>query len=83
MTKPLEIIKAYQTAIWDNKDITAIDTYFDDKAMIHSPVKASIGSAALKEVIAKWQVGFPDMTVRWDDFICENNINFTLYIRSL
>jgi hypothetical protein len=37
----LQLVKDYSKELWDNKDISAIDRYFDKKVLIHSPIKTS------------------------------------------
>jgi len=69
----LDIIKAYHAKIWDDKDLSAIDEYFAKDAVIQSPIKTTQGIEAMKEVIAQWLDAFPNLTVYWDDFICEGD----------
>lgn len=69
----LKIIKVYQDAIWSEKNINAIDTYFDKNAMIHSPMESTKGTEKMKSIISEWHQGFPNLEVFWDDFICEGN----------
>jgi hypothetical protein len=69
----LQLIKDYQKLVWDNKDISAIEIYFHEDALINSPVKKTKGVEQLKEVIKNWHNGFPNLKVHWDDFICEKD----------
>ena len=69
----LAIIQAYHSKIWDEKNISAIDYFFDKEALIHSPIKTTEGTELMKEVIAQWYEGFPNLKVHWDDFICEGD----------
>lgn len=67
----LQIVKEYQAALWDAKDIEAIDTFFEKDAIVHSPLETTRGTEKMKAIISQWFKGFPNMTVIWDDFICE------------
>lgn len=69
----LQIIKEYQSSIWDDKDIGAIDNFFRKDAIIHSPVETTQGTDKMKAIISQWHKGFPNMKVYWDDFICEED----------
>jgi len=69
----LDIIKAYHARIWEDKDLSAIDEYFAVEAVIQSPIKSTQGTKEMKEVIAAWLEGFPNLKVFWDDFICEGD----------
>lgn len=68
----LEIIKDYSFALWDTKDLSVIDKYFAEDALIHSPLSTSQGIQKMKVIIQKWYDAFPNLKVTWDDFICEN-----------
>jgi steroid delta-isomerase-like uncharacterized protein len=69
----LETIKAYHNAIWDQKDISSVDHFFSNEATIHSPIEPMKGTEKMKAVIAQWYQAFPDLTIYWEDTICEGN----------
>ena len=69
----LTTIKSYHTQIWDKKDLSAIDVFFSADVLIHSPLKTTQGTSEMKEIIALWYQGFPELKVHWDDFICEGD----------
>ncbi|VEG90930.1 ester cyclase [Legionella spiritensis] len=69
----LEIIRQFQYALWDEKNLNVIDKFFDREALIHSPVASTQGTERMKEIIRQWYTGFPDLKVFWDDFICEED----------
>ena len=69
----LDIIKAYHEALWADKNINSIDDVFAEDAMIHSPVSITQGTDNMKQVIATWLDAFPELTVHWDDYICDEN----------
>lgn len=70
---PLELVKDYNTAIWGQKDISAIDRYFADDALIHSPLETTKGTDKMKTIIRQWHQAFPDMKVDWQDYIMDGN----------
>ncbi len=69
----LQIIKDYQHALWDVKDITAIDRTFSEDALIHSAIgqDTARGTDKMKFFIGQWHVGFPNSKVYWEDYICD------------
>lgn len=67
----LDIIKEYHALIWDKKDLSAVEKYFHPHAIIHSPLKEAKGPLELVEVLKNWHIGFPDLKVTWEHFICE------------
>jgi steroid delta-isomerase-like uncharacterized protein len=71
--KNIEKVKAYQEAIWDKHDIHAVDAFFAQDVLVHSPVGSTHGTAKLKSIIAQWHIGFPNLKVYWDEFICNDN----------
>ncbi|MBB72119.1 MAG: ester cyclase [Legionellales bacterium] len=71
--KNIDIIKDYQSAIWADKDITAIDRAFANDAVIHSPVESMQSLLELKSAISQWYAGFPDLVVHWDDHIVDGD----------
>jgi len=73
MTNTLQLVKNYHLAIWDEKDLAAIDRFFDVGAVIHSPMQQSQGPEQMKAVIAKWYRAFPDLVVHFDDYICQDD----------
>lgn len=69
----LEIIKSYHDAVWEQKDLNVIDQYFEENALIHSPLESTKGTEKMKKIIAQWLAAFPNLKVAWEDFICEGD----------
>ncbi len=69
----LTLIQEFHAALWDNHDISAIDRFFHEDVVVASPVESTVGTAKLKEIMEKWQTGFPNLKVHWDDYITEGN----------
>ncbi|MDF1678066.1 MAG: ester cyclase, partial [Legionellaceae bacterium] len=65
----LELVKSYQEAVWETKDISAIDKYCDENVLIHSPAETTQGTEKMRAIISQWYEAFPDLKVFWDDFI--------------
>ncbi len=71
--KHLQRVEAYHFSIWGQKDLSAIDTFFAKEVVVHSPVRTTQGAEQMKNVIAGWHNAFPNLTVSWDDYICEGD----------
>lgn len=67
----LEIIKAYHTHIWELKDFSGIESFFHSDVLVHSPLETTRGVEHLISILDRWNTGFPDLHVSWDDFVCE------------
>lgn len=73
MTTNKDIILKYSETVWQNHDLSAIDTMVAPKAKIHSPLSTVQGNETMKEIMEKWLTAFPDLTVIWEDFIAEDD----------
>lgn len=71
--KNTDIIKKYSQRLWEDQDLAAIDDYFVEDAVIHSPLNTTTGTITMKEVVQKWLRAFPDLTVKWEDFVEEGD----------
>lgn len=69
-----EIAESYANQIWNDKKISAVDTFVHQDAVIHSLLGAYQGTKAMKEVIQAWLNGFPDLKVDNDIIIHENDL---------
>lgn len=49
--------------VWREKDLTAMDAYFDPNVVVHSPLGEFKGIQFIKEVFQKWLIAFPDLVV--------------------
>jgi len=67
----LDIVKEYSSQLWELKDVTVIDKFFDKAAIIYSPIETTYGPEKMKSLILLWFRAFPNIKVYWDDFICE------------
>lgn len=68
-----DAIIAYSKALWDARDLLAIDRYFASNAKIRSPFSTAQGKETMHEIVDKWLTAFPDLTIRWDEFIAEDD----------
>jgi predicted ester cyclase len=73
MTANKDIITEYSNAVWNDHDLLAIDRYFEPDAQIRSPFKTVQGRSAMHEIIEKWLIAFPDLTIKWVEFIAEDD----------
>jgi predicted ester cyclase len=67
------IITQYSKAVWNDRDLSAIDCFFDASATIRSPFSAVHGKETMHDIVDKWLTAFPDLTIKWDEFISEND----------
>lgn len=68
-----DIIIHYTKALWEDCDLSIIDTLIDPHAKIHSPFNTIEGKETMKAIVQKWLIAFPDLTIQWEDFIAEND----------
>ena len=73
-SSPKEIAEGYANKIWNEKDINAIDKLVHQDVVIHSLLGDFNGTKAMKEVVQAWLKGFPDLIVKNDLVISENDI---------
>ncbi len=68
-----DIIINFAKELWENKNLNAIDDVFAENAIIHSPINKKQGHVSMKEIANKWLGAFPDILMRWEDFIAEDD----------
>lgn len=66
-----EFVQQYCKRLWEQRDLTAIDDYFSPDASIKSPFGVKYGRMTIREIADKWLNAFPDIILKWDDFIGE------------
>lgn len=69
----LQLIQDYSAALWDKKDLGAIERYCAHDVLVHSPINTIQGIEAMQKIMSQWHQGFPRLIVYWDEFVCENN----------
>lgn len=69
----LEIIKKYSARLWDQKDLEAVNEYFAPNAKIHSPLNTKEGSDTMLEICEKWLNAFPDLLIKFEDYIADGD----------
>ncbi len=69
-----EIIKNYSNAVWNKKEISAVDSLFNAETLIHSPLRQLKGAGAMKEIAIAWLQAFPNLHVSHEGFVCENDM---------
>lgn len=74
----LDLIKNYSQQLWNNKNIGAIDNFFSPNATINSAYNDDTSESVcsidkMKAVTTHWLDAFPDLTVDFEDYICEGN----------
>jgi predicted ester cyclase len=69
-----EIAEEYSNRIWNQKEISAIDRLVHKDVLIHSLLGDFRGTKAMKEVVQAWLKGFPDLLVKNELIISENDL---------
>lgn len=58
-----QIVQTYADAVWNTKDLNAIDRYLHEDVVIHSLLGDYKGPQAMRGVVQTWIQGFPDLAV--------------------
>lgn len=69
-----EIAQEYANKIWNQKEISAIDRLVHKDVLIHSLLGDFRGAQAMEEVVQAWLKGFPDLSVKNELIISENDL---------
>ncbi len=69
-----EIAEEYAHTVWNAKEIDVIDRLIDKDVLIHSLLGDFRGTQAMKEVVQAWLKGFPDLSVKNELIIFENDL---------
>lgn len=69
-----EIAEKYANQVWNDRQISAVDKFLHQDAVIHSLLGEYHGTKAMKEVIQAWLNGFPDLRVDNDIIISEDDL---------
>lgn len=69
-----EIAEEYANKIWNQKETSTIDRLVHKDVLIHSLLGDFRGTQAMKEVVQAWLKGFPDLSVKNELIISENDL---------
>ncbi|CDZ81908.1 putative ester cyclase [Candidatus Rubidus massiliensis] len=69
-----EVAEEYANKIWNKKEISTIDRLVHKDVLIHSLLGDFRGTQAMKEVVQAWLKGFPDLSVKSELIISENDL---------
>ena len=69
-----KIAEDYANTIWNQKEISTIDRLIHKDILIHSLLGDLRGAQAMKEVVQAWLKGFPDLSVKNELIISENDL---------
>lgn len=69
-----EIAEKYANTVWNAKEISIIDRLVHPDVLIHSLLGDFKGVQAMKEVVQAWLKAFPDLSVRNELIISENDL---------
>lgn len=68
-----DIIVEYSKVLWTDRKLAVIDKTFTKNAKIHSPFHTFSGSDTMHDIVEKWLTAFPDLTIKWEEFIAEGD----------
>lgn len=68
-----KIAEDYAHRVWDKRDLSAIDDLVHKDVLIHSILGDYKGQESMKKVVLSWLTGFPDLTLKNNDIINEND----------
>lgn len=57
------LAEQYNLALWNDKDLSAIDRFIDPDVVIHSPLADFSGAGHMKQVATIWLKAFPDLKI--------------------
>lgn len=69
-----DVAEEYANKIWNQKEISTIDRLVHKDILIHSLLGDFRGTQAMKEVVQAWLKGFPDLLVKNELIISENDL---------
>lgn len=69
-----KIAEEYAHTVWNAKEIDIIDRLINKDVLIHSLLGDFRGTQAMKEVVQVWLKGFPDLSVKNELIISENDL---------
>ena len=68
-----DIVLYFADKLWNQHDLSVIDELLSENASIHSPMSTVHGKETMHDIVEKWTVAFPDLTLHWDEFISEDD----------
>lgn len=69
-----DIAEEYAEKVWNRKEIGTIDRLVHKDVLIHSLLGDFRGPEPMKEVVRAWLKGFPDLAVKNESIISENDL---------
>lgn len=68
------IAEEYTNTVWNEKDMSVINRLMHEDLLIHSSLGDFRGPAAMKEIVAAWLHGFPNLSVQLNQTIAEKDL---------
>lgn len=68
-----EIVQYVCKMLWERRLLGVIEECFDENTKIFSPFSVTYGALTMKQIAEKWLTAFPDLIIKWQDFIAEDN----------
>ncbi len=66
-----ELVQYFTKTLWERRNIDVIDDCFIAEAKIFSPFNVKYGSLTMRDIAEKWLTAFPDLIIKWQDFVAE------------
>lgn len=68
------IAETYMHRVWNEKDLGAIDEFFDESCTIHSLLGDFHGKDPMKQVVQAWLTAFPDLAVKNSSILADGDL---------
>lgn len=73
-TQPKEIARQYAEAVWNEKNLKAIERLVHDRVHIHSLLGDYSGKFAMQQVVETWLTAFPNLQVKEEQVMAEGDL---------
>lgn len=68
-----ELVQHIGNLLWNQRSTEIIDECFHQNVKIFSPLNVTYGALTMKQISEKWLTAFPDLIIKWQDFIEEGD----------
>ncbi len=72
--QPKEIARQYAEAVWNEKNLTAIEQLVHDRVHIHSLLGDYSGKFAMQQVVETWLAAFSNLQVKEEQVMAEGDL---------
>ena len=68
-----ELVQYVCNMLWERRYLDVIEDCFAPNAKIYSPFNVQYGTLSMRDIADKWLTAFPDLVIKWQDFIAGDN----------